>query len=111
MSQSSSDHLFRSVKTAEHLRHTDLALETIGARAGRNLRATQPENPVRRTLVKLKSALQIERKNSDLLETQHFREENMFQLDLVRCTESLQEGMKKRNCGKRKYGLMTFFSW
>lgn len=31
-----------------------------------------------------------------MLETQHFREENMFQLDLVRCTESLQEGMEKK---------------
>lgn len=100
MSQSSGDHLFRSVKTTEPHGKTcvyfiDLALETIGARGGRNLRATQPEITVRRTPGKLKSALQIGRKNSDLLETQHFREENMFQLDLVRCTESLQVGMEK----------------
>lgn len=57
MSQSNGDHLFRSMKTAEHLGKTcvsctDLALETIGARAGRTLRATQPKNTVRRTPLK-----------------------------------------------------------
>lgn len=54
MSQSNGDYLFISVKTAEHYGKTcvyfiDLALETIGVRAERNLRATQAENTVRRT--------------------------------------------------------------